>query len=84
MYYPLSSPQLTHTIDYSDNSSSITYILNNLDGYTNYSCSISACTSSGCSSFSQSIVFLTDENGIDQRFICFLIKIFLFSSFETN
>jgi len=63
MYYPLLSPQSTHTIDYSDNSSSISYILNNLDGYTNYSCSINACTSSGCSSWSQSIVFLTDESG---------------------
>jgi hypothetical protein len=64
MYFPLSSPQSIHTIDYSDNSSSIRYILTHLDGYVNYSCSISACTSSGCSAFSQSIVFLTDENGM--------------------
>jgi hypothetical protein len=53
-----------HTIDYSDNSSSVSYILNNLDGYTNYSCSINACTSSGCSAFSRSMVFITDENGV--------------------
>jgi len=64
MYYPLLSPKLIHTIDYSDNSSSISYILNNLDAYTNYTCSISACTSSGCSGFSQSIVFITDESGV--------------------
>lgn len=78
MYYPLLSPQSTHTIDYSDNSSSISYILNNLDGYTNYSCSINACTSSGCSSFSQSIVFLTDENGLYQRFVYFFFPIKIF------
>jgi hypothetical protein len=69
MYYPLSSPQSIHTIDYSDNHSSISYILNNLDGYTNYSCSISACTSSGCSAFSQSIVFITDESGLYEKLV---------------
>ena len=54
--------QSNHTIDYSDNASSISYTLNNLDSYTTYSCSISACTSSGCSAFNQPIVFITDEN----------------------
>lgn len=64
MYFSLSSRDIIHTIDYSDNNSSVRYILNNLDGYTNYSCSISACTSSGCSAYSQAVEFRTDENGI--------------------
>jgi hypothetical protein len=64
MYFSSLSPQSIHTIDYFDNSSSIIYILNNLNGYTNYSCSISACTSSGCSLFSESIIFMTDESGM--------------------
>ena len=45
MYHPLSSPDSHRIIDYSNNQSSISYTLTNLDGYTNYSCSISACTS---------------------------------------
>ena len=50
-------------IDYFDNSSSsLSYLLTNLDGYTNYSCSISACTSVGCSQFSPTVVFTTDES----------------------
>ncbi len=60
MYFSFLSPQLIHTIDHSHNN----YILTNLDGYTNYSCSISACTSSGCSSYSSPIIFLTDESGV--------------------
>ncbi|CAM4809050.1 unnamed protein product [Rotaria magnacalcarata] len=62
MYYALSSPRVIHTIDYSDNSSSISYILNNLDGYNNYSCSICVCTSTGCSSYSPAFEFRTDES----------------------
>ncbi|UJR10058.1 hypothetical protein I4U23_014280 [Adineta vaga] len=62
MYFPFLSPQSTFTTDHFDNSSSIIYILNNLDGYTKYSCAISACTSSGCGPYSDSIVFTTDEN----------------------
>ncbi|CAF3794544.1 unnamed protein product [Adineta steineri] len=62
IYFPILSSQFNYTIDYSDNSSSMSYILNNLDGYTNYSCSISACTSSGCSTLSKPIMFMTDEN----------------------
>ncbi|CAF2543692.1 unnamed protein product [Rotaria sp. Silwood2] len=62
MYFSLLSPQIIHNIDYSNNSSLISYILNKLDGYTNYSCSISACTSSGCSEYSQSFIFITHES----------------------
>lgn len=64
MYFSLLSPQTIETIDYADNSSTISYILTNLDGYTNYSCSLSACTSVGCSGYSQSFVFMTDEGGM--------------------
>ncbi|CAF3597098.1 unnamed protein product [Rotaria sp. Silwood1] len=62
MYFSLLSSQIIHIIDYSNNNSTISYILNNLDGYTNYSCSISACTSSGCSTYSQPLIFITDES----------------------
>ncbi|CAF4337130.1 unnamed protein product [Rotaria socialis] len=50
-------------IIFTTNHSSISYILNNLDGYTNYSCSISA--SSGCSNYCQSSIFMTEESDLD-------------------
>ena len=64
MYFSLLSPHIIHTMDHSDNNSFISYILTNLDGYTNYSCAVSACTSVGCSAYSQSIVFITNESGL--------------------
>ena len=56
------SPQSIDTIDHSSTS----YVLTHLDGHTNYSCSISACTSSGCSPFSEPTNFLTGESGMSE------------------
>jgi hypothetical protein len=58
LYFPLSSVQSIHTV----NHASMEFTLDHLDGYSNYSCAISACTSSGCSAFSEAVHLLTEED----------------------
>lgn len=60
------------TINHVDNRSTIDFIVNNLNGFSNYSFAISACTLSGCSRFSRLVHFLTDENGKKRKFFSLL------------